>query len=940
MVICVNQGIMRRWLLVALMAVLLSGCGLSGRQGSLATAAKYEAHGQYRAAYIESKKVLQHDSKNGMAWLLLGRASLMLGNPQDAINDLQNAKANGVSKVQWAIPLGRALLITQQFATLLKTLSPTDVTSAGDRAYMFVLQGDAYLGLKQPDKAKQSYQSAIAIKPGNPQALVGLAKVAGSENDLTSARKYVQQAIASRPDDANAWIFKGDLAFDTQDYSAAGMDYEKALGMKSHDLLPQEQFYATARLADSQIQQNKLENALGHIATLEKMAPGQPYPHYLHAVVYYKQGHFNDAVNQLQQVLKVIPNNEPAQLLLGAVNYGQGNFSQAEMYLSNVLGLQQNNVAARKLLALTLYREGQPQQALKVLRPAVPGNLSDAALLALIQKNAAEGVSAPGSVETRQGSAGSPLDTRLAGAQKAMATGHVDEAIRLLKELPAGNAPLEAQRYTMMVLAYLREKRAGEAVRTAAEYAHQNPKLSAAHVLYGTALVAAGKRAEAHAEYTQAYKLDPGNIAALMSLGSLDVLEGRRQDAVDRYQMVLKVDPENILAMTALGRVAAEMGDRAQAISWFKRVIHAAPKAVDSYLDLILLYSSGGQFADALSIAKDLMKVAPDDPRALNALGAVEMNAGKYKEALKPLEQAVKAAPQEPLYRTNLARAQILNREFQDAEANLTQVNKSAPDNVQAVILLAFLKLHNGDMAGALSLAHGLQTHRLSQVAGLVLEGDLYMTKKMYAKATQAYQRGLKLDYIKPLVIKTFLARNDSGTKDADRVLLTWLDRHPDDDATRMLLGQYYLDHAKYDLSAGQFQRVLKDYPSNIVALNNLAWIYTQQDNPKALSLAERAYTLAPASANIKDTYGWALIMRGQAEKALPILLQAVKQAPAVPAIQYHLAVAQARTGDKAGAMVNLQTLLKPGESFPERAAAEKLYRNLGGKTAYSPVRK
>src|SRR3546814_11065054 len=98
----------------------------------------------------------------------------------------------------------------------------------------------------------------------------------------------------------------------------------------------------------------------------------QPYPHYLHAVVLYKQGHFDDAISQLQQVLKSLPDNPQAQMLMGAVNYAQGNYGQTEMYLSNVMGTDPKNVEARKLLALTLYREGRSRQARDMLRPAAP----------------------------------------------------------------------------------------------------------------------------------------------------------------------------------------------------------------------------------------------------------------------------------------------------------------------------------------------------------------------------------------------------------------------------------------------------------------------------------------------------------------------------------------------------------------------------------------
>ena len=916
----------RRWLPAVWIAVALGGCGQAGNQSNLAVGETYEANGQYRAAYIEAKKVLQHDARNGKAWLLLGRASLRLGNPLDAFNDLQEAKNNGIPESQWAIPMGNALLVMQKYADLLKTISPANITSLEDRANVLALRGDAYRDLKQSDSAKQSYQSAIALDANNPNALVGLARLAAAENDLDAANNYAKQALISAPHDARIWIVKGDLAFDAQDYSTAEADYDIAMRPESRDLLPQYKFYALARLADSQVQQGDLEKALIAIHELQEMAPEQPYPHYLHALIDYQQNHFSDATSQLQQVLKVAPDNEPAQVLMGAVSYAQGNFSQTQMYLSNVLGINPQNSTARKLLAITLYREGQSKQALSVLRPIVPGHLSDAELLALIQNETAEVSPQTGHTISNQSNL---LNSQLTVASKAIAAGNEEEAIHLLQEFPAGNRSLESNRYSMMVMAYVREKRADEAVRVAAEYVHKDPEDSAAYLLYGTALMIAGNRAQARAEYTKAQQLDPNNLAALMSLGSLDVIEARYGDATNRYKMVLKADPDNASAMNALGRVAALQGHKVQAVNWFKKAINRDPKMVDPYIGLIVLYSGNGQLDEVNNTAKSLASVAPENPVALNALGAVELNAGQYKKAMAPLEKAVTLAPQRALYRTNLARAQILNRDFTNAQKNLSQVIEHDPAQVQAVALLASLKLQGGDTAGALALADMLQKQPSTRTAGFTLEGDIYMAKKSYANAARAYERSLSLDYTAPLVVKTFVALNDAGKKSAKNVLLTWLDKQPDDAASRLLLAQYYLDHDEYSLSAEQFQHVLKLYPSNIVALNNLAWIYTQENNPQALAFAKRAYTLAPNSANVQDTYGWAMTVNGNAKIAIPILLKAAEQAPEVPAVKYHLAVAQAKIGDTTAAKANLQAALNSGAIFPGRAAAEKLYRDL-----------
>jgi predicted Zn-dependent protease len=241
------------------------------------------------------------------------------------------------------------------------------------------------------------------------------------------------------------------------------------------------------------------------------------------------------------------------------------------------------------------------------------------------------------------------------------------------------------------------------------------------------------------------------------------------------------------------------------------------------------------------------------------------------------------------------------------------------------------MKLQDHDTAGAIALAQTLQRQPAARAAGFGLEGDLYMATKDYAKAAAAYQQGLKVTYNRPLVMKSFAALEHTDPKASESLLRDWLAKHSDDAAMRLMLAQYYLDHDRNGDAAGQYERVLKAFPSNVGALNNLAWIYTEQKNPKALALAERAHKLAPTSASVQDTYGWALVAAGQAKAALPILTEAAKAAPNVPAIQYHLAVAQARSGDRAGARSTLEALQKSGADFPAKAAADKLYQELNG---------
>lgn len=84
--------------------------------------------------------------------------------------------------------------------------------------------------------------------------------------------------------------------------------------------------------------------------------------------------------------------------------------------------------------------------------------------------------------------------------------------------------------------------------------------------------------------------------------------------------------------------------------------------------------------------------------------------------------------------------------------------------------------------------------------------------------------------------------------------------------------------------------KILQTAPNNPLILNNLAWIYFQRNNPKAEETAKKAYTLAPKSAAIIDTYGTILVSNNRLEQGISLLKQAISLAPNAPDIQYHLA--------------------------------------------------
>ena len=98
------------------------------------------------------------------------------------------------------------------------------------------------------------------------------------------------------------------------------------------------------------------------------------------------------------------------------------------------------------------------------------------------------------------------------------------------------------------------------------------------------------------------------------------------------------------------------------------------------------------------------------------------------------------------------------------------------------------------------------------------------------------------------------------------------------------------------------YEELLEVTPWNVVALNNLAWIYHQQGDERAMELARQAFELNSGNAAIADTYGWILFQAGKTEESLPVLEKAHELQPDSEEIAMHLAEAYRANGRDADA--------------------------------------
>ena len=118
--------------------------------------------------------------------------------------------------------------------------------------------------------------------------------------------------------------------------------------------------------------------------------------------------------------------------------------------------------------------------------------------------------------------------------------------------------------------------------------------------------------------------------------------------------------------------------------------------------------------------------------------------------------------------------------------------------------------------------------------------------------------------------------------------------------SAHLLLAGIYERTGANDDAIERYRRVLKMDPSNVAALNNLAYVLARFKLgalEEATQLARRANSLAPRSPNILDTLAWILHLAGDDRGASAPAAEAARLAPDDPLILLHSATILAATG-------------------------------------------
>ena len=907
-----------------MLAAGLSGCGKTDTSASLMAEAKqYQQKGDSKAALIQLKNAAANSPAEAEVRFQLAALYNQMGDPLSAEKEIRKALSLGADSTRAMPELLKALLSQSRPQD---ALDESAALAAKGDPDLLAIRGNAYFALDNAAKAKESYEQALAAKPGLVEPMIGLARVALAAPDLDAASRLAEQAISANPKDPAVWLFKGSLLRTQGKLPEAILAYSQAITLKPDHVL------ALLERAQLEIGTRQFDKAKADIDTATKLGPSAMLVQYTQALLDFTQGKFAAAQESLLKVLRVAPDHLPTILLSGAVELNLGALQQAEKHFRKYLVKFPDNAYAHKLLAETLLKGKQPADAVLALAPLLKADTKDMQLLALAGESAMQlGDFAKASQYFEKASALAPT---IAGLHSSLGLSLLGqgEPVKAISELERAIAldPKSEAFAVALVKAELGLKHADKALLAVKAVIAAHPQSAALRNLEGGVYMSQNDRVAARASFDKAVSLEPDMFAAVANLARMDVEDKKPDAAKQRLTAFVTKNPKSSSAMAALASLAMSQNHPEEATTWLEKASAENPDALGPATQLVNHYQRTNQKAKALTLVRKLQTANPANADLLDLLGQAQLAGDDQAGALETYSKLVNVVPKSAAAQFRLATVHVTLKNPAAAAEDLKKAIALDPDFLPAKLAQIELVLAGGNAEQALVLARQLQKSAQKSPAGFLVEGDLLAAQKKPELAVRAYEQAFAIARSPQVLVKLADMMKRAGkTAEADARLAEWQKQHPGEPLVMRYVGESYLAKKQYKPAIDQFEAILKTSPDNAVVLNNLALAYQEQKDPRALATAERALKLAPNAPEVMDTLGWMLAQQGDTARALPLLQRAVALLPAAPELRYHLAVALNKSGDKKMARQELDRLLSNKVSFPQIDDAKALLKLL-----------
>jgi tetratricopeptide (TPR) repeat protein len=693
----------------------------------------------------------------------------------------------------------------------------------------YLASGKQYLVSKDFRRALLAYQNAASLNPKNADSYYGIGMSQLGAGDAANALGAFSKALERDPNHAATQLKLAELLV--------------TAGRK--DLVTEAEKHARKLLENSP----ENVNALNALAFAESIL-----------------GNDAEAENHLREALRKEPGNLNTLLTLALLHLDNSDVAGALQILKSATEKSPQSPLGWVALAEVCRSLGKTDEAKRHLiravdlDPAFPPALFALATLQVRTNQFDEAARTYEKIAALPNPELQPLH-----AVFLLSHGRPAEGIQELERLRK-SSPAERRFRSLLVAAYVRSGRAGDAARVLAEALKKNPKDTEALVQQSALALGDNKVDAAAAALTSALSFAPDMAVAHYLMAHVHRARDLRRLDRNELTRALECDPMLLAARVELAAGMLEPATASSAV----QVLDAAPEKQKQNL--------------AVQVLRNW---------ALISLG-------KWPE-LEQSTSRLLADSSFPDLLLQSALARMRKDDFAGSKPLIDSVLRQTPEDLRAVnALVGWYGMQKRAAEGLSRVQEHAARHPRSALLQLAV-GELLLKDNNLRAARIAFETARHLDP-EAAVTQLNLVRLDILENKPDSARLTLkalLAKRPANLMGHLLLAEVEAGSQQYDQAVEEYLEVLKLDSDNVTALNNAAAILSEKlaDPVQALAYAERAVALAPDNPDTQDTLGWVYFIKNVPSAALTHLEVAASK-KTTARNQFRLAMVHRRLGN------------------------------------------
>jgi tetratricopeptide (TPR) repeat protein len=609
------------------------------------------------------------------------------------------------------------------------------------RAREHVDKGNQYFEQKQFSTAESEYRQAIQIKPDFADAYYRLGILQIQQEYPTAASQSFARAIDLNPRNLDARLRLGDLQISSTQYDLARQQAEAVLQQEArnagaHRLLGQVDLHQMRYIAA----ENELKQALD-------LDPHDPQTYEVLGLTQLLDAEYGAAEKSFQTAVDIKPGDPQTYINLASYYKGQNAPDRAEQVFRD--GIAKDPKAVELPVALAgLYLEHNRLLDEKHLLDQVEAD----------ENNYPDGHGAVAAFYLENGDAASALDrfrvlaSKNDGDQAAarkvaecyLQLGRWQDAEQWLDQRDKDRK--DAGFRLLRARTYLGAFRLREAAAELQRLIKDSPDLPAVYFYLAQVDSAQEQAAQAQQALTDALRVQPGYLPALLGLGNISLQQNDANSALAYASRIIATSFWQADAHVLAGSSFLLLGDKDQAERAFELAAGLNPRSPAAQERLGHVLGMRGNYVDAEKAYENSLAIAPDYAPALNGLAGILAKEGKAKQANVRIDRQIAAQPKS--FQLYVAKAEfcIAEKDWSCAEHSYRQTLALNPYYVNGYLALAHIYAATNRPQGMIQEYEAARSKFPEYLPTYFLLAKVYEYVGDVDRARQIYQEALKID--------------------------------------------------------------------------------------------------------------------------------------------------------------------------------------------------